>query len=359
MQANAVHESPFFSLEGPLDVMPSDRQVRMANLSGFASYVRARGAEPRAILEDCGVEPARFRDPDQYIDCQSLVDVLEHCSRHFDDSLFGLRLAELQEPDVYGCVTALCRSAAVFRQAVQSFIEYLPVIHSPASVLDLVESRETAELRWSVRTDLGANGQAFYQAMMLNLKLLRALGGPGFRPSYIDLAVDVRKKDVPEIERRIGCRLHGRAAVNAMGFPAAVLDQPVGTCNPLLFRLLGGYLERVKAASRTTVVERVEDYIRGALPLGNCSIDRCADKLGTSIRSLQARLAESGVRFSAVLERERGALACGYLETGRLTLDEVAARLGYSEQSSFGRAFKRWTGSTPRRFRAARGRRST
>jgi AraC-like DNA-binding protein len=41
-----------------------------------------------------------------------------------------------------------------------------------------------------------------------------------------------------------------------------------------------------------------------------------------------------------------------YLQEGEITLDEVALRLGYSEQTSFGRAFKRWTGETPQRFRA-------
>jgi len=62
-----------------------------------------------------------------------------------------------------------------------SFIEYLPVIHSPVSILELVEGKETAELRWHVRTDLGSNNQANYQAVLLNLKLLRLISGRTFR----------------------------------------------------------------------------------------------------------------------------------------------------------------------------------
>lgn len=123
----------------------------------------------------------------------------------------------------------------------------------------------------------------------------------------------------------------------------------------MLFKLLGGYLDRVKAASRTTIVQRVEDYIRGALSSGNCSIERCARKLGTSVRTLQSHLGDKQLKFSDILEQQRMALANGYLEEPQLSLDEVAALLGYSEQSSFGRAFKRWTGSTPQRFREERG----
>ena len=106
-----------------------------------------------------------------------------------------------------------------------------------------------------------------------------------------------------------------------------------------------------RAASRRSIVERVEDYVRGALSSGTCSIEQCARKLGSSVRTLQATLSDKGLRFSDILERHRVELAKSYLEQGDMTLDDVAAMLGYSEQSSFGRAFKRWTGSTPQRYR--------
>src|SRR3546814_15484230 len=82
----------FYSLSGPLDSMPSERQMRTANLSSFAELVRQYGADPRSILEQHGIDPRALRDPDFYIDCKSLVDVFEYCSTTFNDSLFGLRL---------------------------------------------------------------------------------------------------------------------------------------------------------------------------------------------------------------------------------------------------------------------------
>jgi AraC-like DNA-binding protein len=225
------------------------------------------------------------------------------------------------------------------------------VIHAPLTVLELVEGKETAELRWGVRIDLGSKPQGNYQAVLLNVKLLRLLGGRTFRPSYVNLAVDARRKDIPEIESKLGCRFHNRAATNAIAFPVEFLEQPLATSSRLLYRLLGGYLDRVKSASRTTIVERVEDYVRGSLPSGNCSIEHCARRFGTSVRTLQANLSDCGLKFSDILEEQRIDLATVYLEEGELSLDDVAASLGYSEASSFGRAFKRWTGSTPQRYR--------
>jgi AraC-like DNA-binding protein len=350
-----MSENFFYTVKSPLDAIPTERQMRTANFVGFPALVRKLGGDPRRILEHHGLDPQSIRDPDSYIDCQSLVDVLQYCSTQFNDPLFGMHLAQQQNADVFGCVTALCRAAANFREAIKGFIEYIPVIHSPVPVLELVEGTETAELRWTVSKDLGSNDQANFQAVLLDMNVLRLLGGQAFRPSYVNLAVDARPKDIAEIESMLGCRFHNRASANAIAFPTAMLDQPVSSANRLLFTLLGGYLDKVKVAARKTIVERVQDYVRGALPSGTCSIEHCANKLGTSVRTLQSHLSDHHLKFSDILESQRIELAQSYLEQQQLSLDDVAALLGYSEQSSFGRAFKRWTGSTPQRFRAVRG----
>lgn len=349
-----MNDQYFYGLEGPLEAGPSDRQMRSANFTGFSPLIRRLGGDPRRILDHLGIHPHTIQDPNAFVDCQTLVDVLEYCSELFHDSLFGLRLAQAQTADVFGCVTTLSRSAPSLRDAIGAFIEYIPVVHSPVPMLELVEGKDVAELRWCVQADLGTNQQANLQAALLDLNFLRAIGGEGFHASYINLAVAARSRDIPEIENKLGCRFNNRASTNAIAFPRQFLDQPVVTANRLVFRLLGGYLERVKLAARKSLVERVEDYVRGALPSGCCSIEQCAARLGTSVRTLQAHLGISDVRFSDVLEKQRVELAKEYLAQEQLTLDEVAALLGYSEQSSFGRAFKRWTGSSPQRYRAVR-----
>jgi AraC-like DNA-binding protein len=341
----------FFRLDGPLDSMPAGRQMRVANLSGFATLVRHRGADPRAMLERHDIDPLVIRDPDNFVDSKSVVDLLEYCSRSLNDSLFGLQLAQQQDADVFGCVAALCRAASTVRESIDCFMTYLPVAHSPVALMELVEGEHTSELRWHVTTDLGNNNQANYQAVLLKMKLLRLVGGPNFRPSYINLATDTHDKDTSVLESTLGCRVNRTRSDNALAFPTAFLFQSVPSSSRLLFKLLGGYLDRVKAESRTSVPERVQDYVRGALASGNCSIERCAQKLNLSVRTLQVHLSEAGLHFSDILERQRLELAKNYLSEDLLSLDEVAAQLGYSEQSSFGRAFKRWTGVSPKLFR--------
>jgi AraC-like DNA-binding protein len=238
------------------------------------------------------------------------------------------------------------------REAIGTFVDYMPVVHAPDSEVVLIETADTAEFCWQVNTDLGINDQAHYQAAMLNVKLLRMIGGAAFQPSWVSLSAEPRAADIPEMERLLGCRVRPRAARNSVGFPTHALEQPVPTANRLLYRLLGGYLEKVRDTQHIGTAEKVASYIRGALPVGNCSIERCSAKLGISVRTLQARLAVDGVRFSELVEQQREAMARNLLSASQISLDEIAERLGYGEQTSFGRAFKRWTGTTPQQYRA-------
>jgi AraC-like DNA-binding protein len=345
-------QESFFSLDGPLDIAPGGGQVRAANFSGLADVARHFGRDARGIVERHGMEARVLTDPESLIAPQQLADTLEYCSTLFDDPLFGLHIATMQDPEVFGCVTALCRSAPTMRVGIRCLIDYLPVVHAPDCEVVLIEGRETAELAWLVNADMGVNDQAHYQAAMLNVKLLQSIGGPGFKPSGVGLSAEARSSDMPELEKLLGCKVTPRSRHNSVMFPVHALDQPVPSANRLLYRLLGGYLEKVKAAHSQSIIDRVDSYIRGSLASGNCTIERCADKIGTSVRTLQAKLAAEGARFSELVEAQRSAVAKAHLSQQQLSLDEIADRLGYGEQTSFGRAFKRWTGMTPQQYRA-------
>jgi AraC-like DNA-binding protein len=92
--------------------------------------------------------------------------------------------------------------------------------------------------------------------------------------------------------------------------------------------------------------------LRDALAQGSADAQRLALLLGVSERTLQRRLGELGRRFSEVVEDFRREEAARLLNTPGVHLVEIASRLGYAEQTSFTRAFRRWTGTTPARWRA-------
>jgi AraC-like DNA-binding protein len=97
----------------------------------------------------------------------------------------------------------------------------------------------------------------------------------------------------------------------------------------------------------------VEAELEAMLASGDVSIDRVAAKLGISRQTLYRRLKAEGVTFEELLEAMRRKLAIRYLERERLSVKAAAYRLGFSEPAAFSRAFKRWTGASPSRFREA------
>lgn len=350
MRNSPISTPPFFGIRYPLEPMLGERQMRIANLGAFPTLAREFGVNPKLLLERHDIDPLEIQIPDHLIDCKSFTELLEDCSTFFNSPLFGLKLAQRHEPDVYGSVIALCRAASTVREAIESFIKYIPVTHSSASVQELLEGEKTAELRWYVRTDLGCNQQANYHAALLMMKLLRQIGGDSFRPSYVNLAVGARHTDIAAVEKSFGCRFYCTGANNAIAFPREFLDQNVASASHLVFNLLSSYLDRVKASTEMPLAEKVANYIRSFLASGQCSIDHCAQRLGMATRTLQTRLNDAGHEFSNILEEQRLNLAKTYLMQD-LSIDDIAANLGYAEPTSFGRAFKRWTDTTPRQYR--------
>ncbi len=339
------------SAEVPFVSIPAQGKIRAGYLRGLVSIVRDLGGDPLKALEDQELDPRTFEDPDQDIECLAAANLLEYCSRLLRDPLFGLRLAEQQDPDVFGCVMALARAAPNMRRALQSLIEHVSVSTSPECEFEMVTAREVVELRWRTSVGVGDNEQVYYHGLLLIMKTLQMLGRQDFHPSYATLTFRVARADIHTLEDRLGCRIYGKAQADAIAFPVDVLDRPIATSNKMLFTLLGSSLAQLRAASKASLIERLEASVRLALPTGCCSLSSCAEKLGTSTRTLQKRLARTGVTFLDIVQNERIKLAKQALRWSDCTLDEIAFQLGYTEQSSFGRAFKRATGVTPHAFR--------
>ncbi len=109
-------------------------------------------------------------------------------------------------------------------------------------------------------------------------------------------------------------------------------------------------LERLERSKSTR--GRVESFLMAILHTGDASMDTIAGKLGVSRQTLFRKLKAEGVTFEKVLDELRHKLALHYLSGKRVSVNETAYLLGFSEPAAFSRAFKRWTGSSPRMARS-------
>ena len=106
-----------------------------------------------------------------------------------------------------------------------------------------------------------------------------------------------------------------------------------------------------KAVTSESFTGIVQQKLYQAIPSGAFSIEDIAATLGISSRTLQRNLTAEGTKFNQELQSVQKILAFGYFENPDMTTDDVAYLLGYSEVSSFSRAFKKWTGKTISEYR--------
>jgi AraC-like DNA-binding protein len=338
----------YLNLGVSLGILPSRGQIQGRYLRGLADIVQRKGGDSKEIFGKNGINPGALLDDDSHIACEALVNTLECCSESLDDPLFGVHLGEHQELDVFGCVTTLARAAPTFEAGVQCLIDYVPLINSPEGGLDMIRGESASELRWT--SSFNNPRQSNYQGMALFVNMLRMLGGTGFQPNYVSFRFNVPHRHRDLLQERWNCPVRGSANCHAIGFSTKILPRALPTSNKVLFDLIRQFLESLRQAQSSDFIESVKRYIATSLATGDCAIKSCAKEHRASVGWLQKRLAREGTSFSALLEAERFLIGKSALASGSL-LSDVAFRLGYSDQTSFGRAFKRWAGLTPRRFR--------
>jgi AraC-like DNA-binding protein len=130
---------------------------------------------------------------------------------------------------------------------------------------------------------------------------------------------------------------------------------PINTFNSRLRDYFDEECRRLvgKPDGGTGVIVQVRKHLIGAMDGGDTSVENVARRLGMSSRSLQRRLADEGTRYNDVLAEVRAEFAKRYLARKAISASEVAYLIGFTEPQSFFKAFKRWTGMTPREFQQA------
>ncbi|MEM9776744.1 MAG: AraC family transcriptional regulator ligand-binding domain-containing protein [Chloroflexota bacterium] len=147
---------------------------------------------------------------------------------------------------------------------------------------------------------------------------------------------------------RLGLRTGFRLA-------AGIWEQPNAQSNPPLHQTLRTVAEQtaIKQFEEAPLVYAIRTHLPAAIQNGAFSVDDVAAELGLSKRTLQRQLSAEALTFKELLDIYRQEQAFLMLQNGQQDLATLAYSLGYNEQSSFNRAFRRWTGKSPSQWLSA------
>ncbi len=156
-----------------------------------------------------------------------------------------------------------------------------------------------------------------------------------------------------EHEEHFGCPVHFDTDMDALLVPHDLMRVPNKVGDSAIVKFFDRRLDTKlsKLDNDASLEHRVRMQVSRALSQGVPALSEIASQLGMSARTLQRRLSERGNSFQSVVDECRRELAERLLKDTSYPLAEVSFLTGFSEQSAFNRAFKRWAGQTPRSFR--------
>tara|TARA_B100001109_G_scaffold201911_1_gene168644 strand:- start:24024 stop:25049 length:1026 start_codon:yes stop_codon:yes gene_type:complete len=190
--------------------------------------------------------------------------------------------------------------------------------------------------------------------MLAMITFFRYVTDGEFRPSAIWFK-HPSPADTSGHERIFGCPVLFDQAENRLYFSKTLLDLPSSHAEPELLKLHEKLAsEHVAKLERQDVVARVYRVFGEILESGDVSLEEVAARLDLKARTLRSRLAEAGTNFNQLLADYRCTLARRLLSATDESIDEIVYLTGFSEPSTFYRAFKRWTGQTPVEYRNQR-----
>lgn len=330
-------------------------QVRIAVLEGFTELVQKLNHDPQAILEKAGLSSTFFSDHvgDDMLSFEQVELLLQTAADTTHCPYFSVLLGSKQNLRLFGLIGYIMQQSRDVRSALNELIEHFPLHLREAATVDLEIIDGFASLNFNVSSHLIKSSQQTTElAMIEGLVILRAVCGDGFKPTLINFRHKAPENITP-YKKLFNAPIYFNQDKTQMLFPKTNLDKPINKADPELKAILQSHIELLEKNSANTICDQVTELINRNLPKGKCSIDNIADLLSVHRRTLHRMLKEQGTSFTELLEGVRKDIAIERLNNSDLTIIQLADYLGYADNSAFTRAFKRWYGTTPQKWKKA------
>ncbi|SDZ50101.1 AraC-type DNA-binding protein [Pseudomonas sp. NFIX28] len=305
------------------------------------------GGQADLMLERFRINPDLLMDEDARVPLRSLVGLLEFAARELECPDFGLRMAEYQDLHILGPIAVIARTCATAGEALAQIIRFIGY-HSPGIRLDLDLSEANAP---RLVIDIRLSGpsprrQMEELAMGMAHNGMKLLYGADFVAQSV-LFSSHQSLAQTRYRRYFKTTVYRGQSCNALVLRDEQLSQRIEQQAPFLHQALEQYFAQFDCQATSDVVDQVERLVLRMMPIQRCRLPLIAEQLGMHVRMLQRRLADHGQSFDELVETLRRDRADHYLVQRHMPMSQVAGLLGYSEQSVFNRACRRWFAMSP------------
>jgi len=310
-------------------------------------------ADKTELLRSIDIDPNSPVDPKQMISDAQYYDFLERAAiDDRDGTTLPLRTGAAMHCDDYGALGLAMKSALNLQSSYERAERYALVLTS-VTAYQVEISGEGAFMHLHREGERRLGMRLSNETSIASIAAIsREVSTRPFNPIAVYFK-HAAPDDISAHELYFGCPVHFNSDKDALYLSKATLLAPNKLGDSGVSKFFETHLdsELSKLSDDGALDKQVRMQISQSLSEGIPKVSDVASQLGMSARTLQRRLASSGFSYQTLVDESRRELAKRLLSQTNFSLVEVAFMTGFSEQSAFNRAFKRWAGQTPRSYR--------
>ncbi|MDH5325497.1 MAG: AraC family transcriptional regulator [Gammaproteobacteria bacterium] len=308
------------------------------------------GVDTDELLQLAAIERQTALHPDGEVTFVQMRDFWQNAFRLSGDPFLGMRAAQHVEMGDFKCLDYLSANAATLGQCLESFCRYMPLLNT---WIAWEIAKDDHQVTYRMLSHAGVIPPHSYEFVFsVYVKRAREVSHTDWAPALIRFPFP-KPADQQQHLSFFRSPIEYDCPAGELVLSKEHWKLPLPYSDEHLMRVLDEHA-RLLLAQRPIpedFVGRVRREIVRELHGGEALRDTIAKKLHMSPRTLQRRLDENGIAYADLLDEVRADLAKNKLQACELSLTEIGFLLGFSEQSAFTRAFKRWTGKTPLEYR--------
>ena len=303
------------------------------------------------LLDQCGIERQLLEDPEARIERDTFIRLMLRVMEQTQDEFLGFGQGRKSKPGTFSMMAHAVINCPNLEAAVARGIDFYALFDLSMNSA-LVRDGDQARLITRVDPRLDFRDVIIEAMLFLSLRFMSWLVGKPVEPDAVYLDYEPVRED-DEYRFMFDCPTYHDSEMNQVVFPAHYLDLPL-VQNELslskflrdsLARLFDGKVHNVGLPARIRAI--ISDEYGNHFP----DFGEICEKLDMTPQTLRRRLKEGNTSYQEIKDSIRKDASVYYLSKPELSIDEIALLMGFSEASSFHRAFKKWTHQTPSAYR--------
>jgi AraC-like DNA-binding protein len=304
------------------------------------------GIDPEPLFREHGIDPGLLFDTGARVPAERLQRLNAAAAERSGDPFFGLRSADFFRPAHLGALGFAWLASSSLRTALERLSRYARVIQDRL-LIELSEDPEHFHVRIDARMPVEHSHIREDSQLAALIAFCRTIAGSQLNPARVRFQ-QMAPADTGRHYALFRCPLEFGAVDSVMTLTQADVDKRLTGANEQLAQLSEHIVVKYLAHNaKQDIVNRVKAAIIDELANGNVTELRIAERLHMTPRNMHRKLQREDTSFKKLLTDVRQELAEQYIQDRSKTLTEISYLLGFSEVSSFSRAYKGWTGRPP------------